>query len=308
MSKAKLIGSNGLRLAVLGGIPLYLDWTWLVWVAVIALGSLDATISLLTIFTFVTMHEYGHALTAKRLGVDVDSITLYPIGGIARIKLFAGVIDPAIEMKVTCAGPAVNAVLLLFFFPASLWYPDITWLSECVRWNSVLLFFNLLPIFPLDGGRVLRAALAFRFGPVKATRLSLGISRAGLIGLALAAIYSSAWIILILVPVLFFMGIGEMKLVEKNQERSGMCEKIRYIIAHKSGRTELEKASAIEICDALAGMKDFDWGDGITSKILSDVLAERENLENDYNPVWRMNREMMAKVERTLSVPETKVG
>ena len=125
-------------------------------------------------FSIVVMHEYGHALTARRYGIPTDDITLLPIGGVARLARLPR--DPKQEIVIALAGPAVNVVLAGLLY-AALWLtqrPAIemapvdehffsrTLLERLLSWNVMLAAFNMIPAFPLDGGRVLRALLVMR--------------------------------------------------------------------------------------------------------------------------------------------------
>ena len=126
---------------------------------------------ILLLFLFVVMHEYGHALTARKFGIKTRDITLYPIGGVARLERMPE--KPIEELWVALAGPAVNVVLAVGLFgwlfvtntlePLSgLTVSSGSLIERLAVVNLSLVLFNLIPAFPMDGGRVLRAALAMR--------------------------------------------------------------------------------------------------------------------------------------------------
>lgn len=188
------------RIARVSGIDIYLHGTFLVllaWVAVSHLiqghGVTDAMAGLLfvsTLFGIVVLHELGHAITAQRFGIRTRDITLLPIGGVARLERMPE--KPWQELLVALAGPAVNVVLagLLFLALAPIEgaaaVNDVAlvggrFLAKLVWVNVGLAVFNLLPAFPMDGGRALRAMLAMRMDYVQATQVAASIGQ----GLAL---------------------------------------------------------------------------------------------------------------------------
>jgi len=162
-------------------------------------GPAAAAVSLvyvLALFACVVAHEFGHALTARRFGIRTPDVTLLPIGGVARLEKMPE--KPGQEILVALAGPAVNVViflgLLLVLGPGAFVALDPTDLTlaqlpaQIATLNLVLALFNLLPAFPMDGGRVLRAVLALFMDRAAATRAAAtagqGLAIAmGLVGL-----------------------------------------------------------------------------------------------------------------------------
>jgi Zn-dependent protease len=201
------------RLVTILGIDVYLHVTFLLLVGFLAFSDLVAggggggiaamlrgTALLLAVFAMVLLHEFGHALMARRFGVRTIDITLLPIGGVARLGRLPD--RPGQQLLVALAGPAVNvgAALLLLVALRLLGGP-LTWggvapgdgsfLAQLLWINVSLAAFNLLPGYPMDGGRVLRALLAMRMAPERATRIAARVGQGvavvfGLVGLAVS--------------------------------------------------------------------------------------------------------------------------
>jgi Zn-dependent protease/CBS domain-containing protein len=183
------------RLGELFGIVVYMHVTFLLLIAWAAFagyqqpggwaGALMGILVILLVFACVVAHEYGHALTARRYGIKTRDITLLPIGGVARLERMPR--DPRQELVVALAGPAVNvviaAVLYLFitlFHSGGAMREPVTGLNlwdALLRVNVVMIVFNLLPAFPMDGGRVLRALLAQRMEYSRATRTAASVGQ-----------------------------------------------------------------------------------------------------------------------------------
>jgi len=175
------------KLGRVAGIDLYLHPTFLLILAVAALwNGVDGAIFLSAVFGCVVLHELGHALTARLFGVRTRDITLYPIGGVARLERMPKA--PGAELLITLAGPLVNvaiAALLLLFHagsgdfrgPYSAESPlmEFTWSLMWV--NAILAVFNMIPAFPMDGGRVLRALLTPALGRFRATQIAASLGQ-----------------------------------------------------------------------------------------------------------------------------------
>lgn len=195
---------SGLRLGAPFGITLRLHWTFLLlggWLALSVFGqtgSLSAVMGLLVlsalVFGSVALHEYGHALTARRYGIGTREITLLPIGGIAQLERSPS--DPREELWIALAGPMVNFVL------AGLAFGGVALLGEtealfgegpltaslpgfAIYVNLLMGLFNLVPALPMDGGRILRAGLSMRMPELQATRIATTVAR-GLAGAMMA--------------------------------------------------------------------------------------------------------------------------
>ena len=191
-----------LNLGSISGIKIIIHWTFfllIIWIVIQEInqgGSTEAVLFnvalILSVFVCVVLHELGHALTAKHYGVQTKKITLLPIGGMASLDKIPEV--PKQEFLITIAGPLVNvviALLLYFLIPVS-YFTDqnITELLYSLKKFSLqsflfylfivnvgLVLFNLIPAFPMDGGRILRSLLAMKFNRVKATQIAAGIGQ-----------------------------------------------------------------------------------------------------------------------------------
>jgi Zn-dependent protease len=177
------------------GIDVKIHWTFFLLLVFFAflgyqasgslMGALTSTLTIVALFVCVLLHEFGHSLVAQRLGLEIHSITLLPLGGVSNLESLPE--KPADEVKITVAGPLVNVVLAPIFFGVGLLFgavprvPGDLFMSigsvgqfffYLGYLNVVLAIFNLIPAFPLDGGRILRALLATRLGAVRATDIS----------------------------------------------------------------------------------------------------------------------------------------
>ena len=194
------------RIGRLAGIGVYVHATFLLllaWFAVRAYraggsaAALASIIYLVALFGIVVLHELGHALAARRYGIGTRDITLLPIGGVARLDRMPE--EPRQELAIAIAGPAVNVALAALFAViarftgSSGWSPGLFpgegLANELVRVNIVLVLFNMIPAFPMDGGRVLRALLAMRLGYYRATAIAARLGQAFAILFGLAAMF-----------------------------------------------------------------------------------------------------------------------
>ena len=193
------------------GIPVRVHSTLLFFLVVAGLmfgqgaglaGILTTIIFLGLVFSFVLLHELGHAVVARANGVGVSGITLHPLGGVAALTHMPR--DPKKEMAIAIAGPAVNFVLAGVFGAAYLLF-SVELLRLLVIVNLVLGLFNLLPGFPMDGGRILRAWLARRRPYDEATRIA---SRTGQVVAVLMGVTGLVTMHLMLVMIAVFIYVA----------------------------------------------------------------------------------------------------
>jgi Zn-dependent protease/CBS domain-containing protein len=265
------------KIARIAGIDIYVHATFLVLIYLVGIsywkqqGTMAAVFSgvgyILALFFCVVLHELGHSLTARRYGIRTRNITLLPIGGIASLEKIPD--DPRQEINVAIAGPAIN------FFIATLLYlyldfsnaqvtaeqfslTEGSFLYRLMMVNIFLGGFNLLPAFPMDGGRILRATLALRMDHAKATQKAAKVGQFLAVGMGLLGIMYNPFLLFIAIFIWFGASI------ESN------AEQLKSILDHASVRHAMLRefhtlspednlARAVEL--TLAGsQKDFPVG------------------------------------------------
>jgi Zn-dependent protease/CBS domain-containing protein len=197
---------------------LFLIWLWVVFYRQ---GGAEAawqgTTFIVLIFLCVLLHELGHVFAARRYGVKTRDVTLWPFGGIASMERMPD--KPSQELIVALAGPAVNVVIALGLFlylgatldPENLTRiedPKVSMAVKVLFANIILLVFNMIPAFPMDGGRVLRALLAMRMGNARATELAASIGQGFAILFGAVGIFYNPMLIIIAVFI-FLAASGE---------------------------------------------------------------------------------------------------
>ena len=203
-----LSGSGATRLFQFKGITVFMHWSWLL-VAVFEISGRSGAYSwfawnvfeYVSLFVIVTMHEFGHAFACRSVGGRADEILLWPFGGIA-------IVDPPPRPGATfwsiAAGPLVNVALspilgaLTLLIPSTLWPNGHAFFRSLTFINLGLLLFNLLPVYPLDGGQILGALLWFVIGRARSMFVTAAIGLVGVVGIAWMAVSSlSLWLGLI---------------------------------------------------------------------------------------------------------------
>jgi len=229
-----------MKLAEFAGIAVRVHATFLILVGWVALASWQAeqTVAavvggiafILAIFVCIVLHEFGHALTARRYGIRTRDITLLPIGGVARLERMPE--EPRQELLVAIAGPAVNVVIAAvlwiwlaatrsFVPPENLGVVAGPFLERVMIVNVFLVGFNLVPAFPMDGGRMLRAILASRMPYGRATQIAASIGQ----GIALLFGFAGLFLNPFLLFIALFVWIGaaqEAGMVQMRTALAGM--------------------------------------------------------------------------------------
>jgi stage IV sporulation protein FB len=233
------------KIGRVAGIDLKVHWTFFLLLAFFALigyqtsgsllGALTATAMIVALFLCVLLHEFGHSLVAQRLGIRIHSITLLPLGGVSNLESLPE--KPADEVGITLAGPLVNVVLAPIFFGVGLLFGAVprlpaelfTGVGSVGQFffylgyvNVVLAVFNLLPAFPLDGGRVLRALLATRLGAPRATDISSAVGKLFAVAFFFIGLLSGNLLLALVAVFIYFGASGEAQMVRQQEKTRGL--------------------------------------------------------------------------------------
>ncbi|SIS78786.1 Zn-dependent protease (includes SpoIVFB) [Roseivivax lentus] len=193
------------------------------WIAVTAFstggvaGAVVNVVFILALFACVVAHEFGHALMARRFGIRTPDITLLPIGGLARLERMPD--RPGQEIAVALAGPLVNVVIAGALFLVGV-RPGFAMLGDAsgigailaglLSVNVILVLFNMIPAFPMDGGRVLRGALSIFLPRLKATRVAVRVGQGFAILFAAYGFYTGSFMLPLIAVFIFFAGNAEL--------------------------------------------------------------------------------------------------
>ncbi|MCY3966848.1 MAG: site-2 protease family protein [Acidobacteria bacterium] len=259
-----LVGRLAFPMLNLFGIRVRVHFTFillLVWMAVLA-PNLESNAVLLGLVVVgllasVVLHELGHALTARRYGIETREIVLTPIGGVARLD---GYPQGLAELAIAAAGPLVNLALAVVLFFGLLVAGLPPWgagavvdLHSALQWllfgNLCLFALNLLPAFPLDGGRILRSALSFLLGQERATKIAtrLGLALAAVLGLAALV----PWVLglmfnMLLLLTAFFVLLGATR-------ESSLVKTLQALEGRRAGEAMMTR------CERLAPQDTIEW-------------------------------------------------
>ncbi|MCB9286192.1 MAG: site-2 protease family protein [Lewinellaceae bacterium] len=245
------------QIAKFFGIPVQVHWTFMLIFVYVFYEGMGKSMSwsemgwvmvfVLALFACVVLHEFGHALTARRFGVDTRDIILSPIGGVARLDRLPE--QPMHEFLVAIAGPMVNIAIgaVLSFIPLlaseesrqnfvnlfmQVIYPQSNFfvsdpsplqyfLFGLVALNIILAIFNLLPAFPMDGGRVLRALLSLRLGRLRATQIAVYIGQLFAVLLVAYGLWNMHYITALIGLFVFFTAANEYRMVKLDEVLEG---------------------------------------------------------------------------------------
>ena len=237
------LSQGSIRPFRIAGINVFLHWSWFV-VAIYEINGrannyssvMWNVLEYLTLFAIVTLHEFGHALACRQVGGTAERIVLWPMGGIAYVNPPP---RPGAMLWSIAAGPLVNVALVPVFLLIGIlggsagWVVTMpnahTFLQSIAYINLGLLIFNILPIYPLDGGQILRSLLWFVMGRARSLMAATIVGFAGAFGLiALAAWLRSIWFVAIAVFVLMncwkgFQIAQKLSGIAKSPRRSGFA-------------------------------------------------------------------------------------
>ncbi|KYG82477.1 site-2 protease family protein [Roseivirga echinicomitans] len=255
---------RSLYLGQFSKIKVFVHWTFLILIAYIVLVGLSSgqnaaqigwhILFILTIFLCVVLHEFGHALVGRRFGFRTKDIVLLPIGGVARFEKLPE--NPKQEFLVSIAGPAVNFVIAtIIYFAAQLSIHSVLSLDMTsvnaanfviLLWvvNLSLGFFNLIPAFPMDGGRIFRSILAMFQPREKATKIAVAVGQVLAVGFIVWGLYYNPFLIVI-GAFIILAGSAESSMVHSQIWLEGYTAKdiVMHDFATMSGDTTLGDAA-----------------------------------------------------------------
>ena len=297
------------RIAKFAGIDVFIHATFLLIIGWVGLsywqqtrtlaGTLEGILFVLLVFAGVVLHELGHALTARRYGIKTRDITLYPIGGVARLERMPD--KPIQEFWVALAGPAVNVVIATVLFAWLILSGGLSPLADqgmttgpfiqrLMLVNITLVLFNLIPAFPMDGGRVLRALLAMRLEYTRATQIAATIGQGLALVLGFIGLFSNPFLIFIA----FFVWIGaaqEASMVQMKSALGGIPVQRVTVTDFQtlSPNDTLHKAVELILAGSQTDFPVVD-GDSVVGVLTrADVLAALSRQEQS-TPVVRLMR------------------
>jgi Zn-dependent protease/CBS domain-containing protein len=268
-----------MRIGRFAGIDVYVHVTFfllITWIGVAhwqteesVAAAVTGVAFILALFGCVVLHEFGHALTARRFGITTRDITLLPIGGVARLERMPD--DPRQELWVALAGPAVNVVIAATLFLVLRSSGTLTpidavgmtrggFLERLMFVNVSLVAFNMLPAFPMDGGRVLRAVLAIRMDYTRATKLAANVGQSMALLFGLLGFFVNP--VLMFIALFVWVGAGqEAALTQMKSAIGGVSLERVMITDFRTLSPNDSLARAVELL--LAGaQQDFPVVDG----------------------------------------------
>jgi Zn-dependent protease/predicted transcriptional regulator len=307
-----------IRIGTLFGIRIEVHVTFLLMLAGVALfttqSARDAAhtaLDLVLLFGCVVLHELGHALMARRFGILTREIVLLPIGGVARLERMPE--KPSQEILVALAGPAVNVVLGTIF-GGSLFALGVKpeallaraqgegTLEFLLFANLAMIVFNLIPAFPMDGGRVLRGALATFLPYARATRIASLVGQGFALLFAVIGVFVMKSVVLVFIALFVFITAGEERaIVQTRGSLVGVPVSAAMVTAFVSLETRHEIAHAVELL--LAGeQQDFPVLEGgqLIGMLSRAELVAGLRKEGAEAPIGRLAKLDVEPIEATM--------
>jgi len=248
-----------------------------------AAAALDSSIFIIALFACVTLHEFGHILVARRFGVRTPDILLLPIGGVARLERIPE--QPRQELLIALGGPAVTVLIAFALYgylrvsgfagslaPAG---PNAGPFPLRLMWvNAALLVFNLVPAFPMDGGRMLRALLATRLGLVRATRAATAVGQTLSVVMGLVGLFYGLPMLVLIAFFVFIGAAAEASAVETRAAAQGLKVAQVMVTQFRTIPVHATLADAVDLL--LSGeQREFPVVDNLGR---TEGLLTRENL------------------------------
>ncbi|HEY2135116.1 MAG TPA: site-2 protease family protein [Xanthobacteraceae bacterium] len=276
---------------------LFLAWIFVEsWASGGAAAAWDGLAFMLLLFGCVLAHEFGHIFVARRFGVPTPDVTLLPIGGVARLARIPEA--PSEEFLIAIAGPLVNVVIALGLVAlgganldpqhlAAMESPQVSLVDRLAAVNLFLAAFNMIPAFPMDGGRVLRALLAIRLGHVRATEIAATIGQLVAFGLGFVGLFGN--------PILIFIAI------------------FVYLAASSEAQLAAIRAMSRDVPVSAAMMTEFatltpdEHIDAAIETLFRTSQSEFPVVDGDHHLVGLLDRDHMIRALKTLG-PDARVG
>jgi len=293
---------GSLQIAKLFGIPVYLHWSFgliIIWIMYSGQsGGLEwsetAWMGLLfmALFGCVVLHEFGHALSARHYGVKTHDIILSPIGGIARLDRLPD--KPFHEFVVAIAGPLVNVAIALLLAPylflmtdkginiegdqLTLFSKPSNFLPLLFLLNISLAVFNMLPAFPMDGGRIFRSLMSIKFGRTRATQYATYLGQAIAIAFIALGVYRPNMIIAFIGVFVFFTASSENRMVKLDEKLDKTF--VRDLMRTKFTRLRENDGVAIAVHELRQGLEKnflvFDEEDQLIGVVHQKQIREAQ--------------------------------
>lgn len=272
-----------------------------------ARAALASVVFVCLLFLCVLLHEFGHVLAARRYGVRTPDITLLPIGGVARLERIPE--KPAEELVVALAGPAVNLAIAALLFLALGGIPPMQAAAELhspgqgilerLAWvNLTLVLFNLIPAFPMDGGRVLRAFLAWRMGHVRATQAAAWVGQAVAFLLGLGGLFGGNPLLVFIALFVYLGAASEAHAVQMRELGRGIPVADAMVTRFESlsPAARVEDAVALLIATTQREFPVVDGAGGLRGVLTRDAMIRALQEQGPDAPVLEAMRRDIPQV------------